>query len=74
MTARDRPANHVLVVLALLSLFSFVGIGDRSHQWLWISLRVVGCGAALSAAYGYSKEEETIQTTDEHTRLLEVAN
>ncbi|MBD2094246.1 hypothetical protein H6F90_03675 [Trichocoleus sp. FACHB-591] len=74
MTARDRPSNHVLVVLALLSLFSFVGIGDRSHQWLWVSLRVVGCGAALSAAYGYSQEEETIQSTDEHTRLLEVAN
>lgn len=74
MHLSDRQSNHLLTLLALLSLFTFAGIGDRQNQWLWLSLRIVGCGAALSAAYGYSKEEEDIQATDENTRLLDAAS
>ncbi len=74
MHLSHRQSNHLLTLLALLSLFSFVGIGDRQNQWLWLSFRIVGCGAALSAAYGYCKEEEDIQTTDENTRLLDAAS
>ncbi len=73
MQLTDRQSSHALVVLALLSLFSFVGIGDKQNQWLWISLRLVGCGTALSAVYGYSKHEWQQSTQDDHTRLLDAA-
>jgi hypothetical protein len=69
-----RQSNHLLTLLALLSLFTFIGIGDKQNQGLWLSLRIVGCGAALSAAYGYCTEEEDTQTTDEYTCLLEAAS
>jgi hypothetical protein len=69
----DRQSNHTLVLLALLSLFSFVGIGDKHQQWLWVSLRIMGCGAAISAVYGYSKQELQQGTQDENTRLLDAA-
>ncbi|HEY9624968.1 MAG TPA: hypothetical protein V6C78_31870 [Crinalium sp.] len=67
-------SNHLLTLLALLSLFTFIGIGDKQNQGLWLSLRIVGCGAALSAAYGYCKEEEDTQTTDENTCLLDAVS
>jgi len=57
-----------------MSLFTFVGIGDKENQWLWVSLRILGCGAAISAVYGYCKEEQDLQAHDENTRLLDAAS
>jgi len=70
----ERQSNHTLVVLALLSLFTFVGMGDKENQWLWTSLRILGCGAAISAVYGYSKEEQEDRAHDENTIILNAAN
>jgi len=70
----DRQSNYALVVLALLSLFTFVGIGDKENQWFWTALRILGCGSAIAAAYGYSKAEQEERTYDENTRLLDAAS
>jgi hypothetical protein len=74
MHLTDRQSNHLLTLLALLSLFSFASLGSRQNQGLWISIRILGCAAALSAAYGYSKEDESIQATDEHSRILDAVS
>lgn len=69
MSLTERQSNHVLTHLALLSLLTFMGIGDRQNQWLWLSLQIVGCGAALSAGYGYRKEEENIRICFSNSRI-----
>jgi len=66
-----RQTNHLLTVLALLSCFSFAGIGDKENQWFWLSMRIMGAGCAVSAVYGYSQEEKDAELNNESTRLLD---
>lgn len=66
-----RQTNHLLTVLALLSCFSFAGIGDKENQWFWLSMRVMGAGCAVAAVYGYSQEEKDAELNNESTRLLD---
>lgn len=74
MSPRNLTSNHILTVLALLSLFSFVGIGDRANQWFWLSLRVLGWGAAIAAVVGYHQTETDTATLAEHAYLLDAIN
>jgi len=76
MPLSDRQSTHGLVILALLSLFTFVGMNDKENQWFWVSLRLIGCGCAIGAVYGYSKEDQDPQTpqTSQIPDLLEIAN
>ncbi|GEM_PF-1400102 len=70
----DRQANHTLTLFALLSLLTFVGINDKPNRWFWVSLRLLGCGAALAAVYGYTQDERAGVQHDEHTRLLDASS
>ncbi len=66
-----RQTNHALTILALLSCFTFAGIGDKENEWFWLSLRTMGAGCASAAAFGYRQEEVQAETDNENTRLLE---
>ena len=57
-----------------LSLLTFVGITDKPNHWFWFSLRLLGCGAALAAVYGYTQDERAGVQHDEHTRLLDASS
>lgn len=67
----DRQINHLLTIFALLSCFSFAGIGDKENQWFWFSLRILGAGCAVSAVYGYCQEDREVERNDENTRILD---
>ena len=66
-----RQTNHLLTVLALLSCFSFAGIGDKENEWFWMSWRIMGAGCASAAVFGYCQEEKHAEIDNENTRLLE---
>ena len=70
----DRQANHTLTLLALLSLLTFVGLGDSPNRWFWVSLRLLGGTCAFAAIYGYSKDEREGVLNDEQTRLLDASS
>jgi len=52
--AQQRQKPSLLLLLAILSLFTFAG--NRERLPLWVTLRIIGCGAAMVAAYHYKQE------------------
>ena len=67
----DRQSSHILTVLSLLTLFSFVDIGNNANRTFWLAVRTVGCGCAIGAAYGYRKADRDDERNDENSRLLD---
>jgi hypothetical protein len=67
----DRQSAHTLTVLSLLTLFSFVDIGNNANRAFWLAVRVVGLGCAAGAVYGYRKADADAERNDENSRLLD---
>jgi len=66
---QQRQKPSLLLLLAILSLFTFAG--GRERTLLWVTLRLMGCGAAIAAASQYRSDRLLEQSAQDNTSLLE---